>query len=344
MVKTTLRIVNDGRRAEYDLDHYSKQAIVVGRGSDNDIVVQNNRISHNHGCFFKENNNWFYQDLTSTNGSYVNGMKITKVEVNNGDKIYFTSHPKYDSPYFEIVQKKVKGVEPVVNKTTPSLSEKQFGIFQILSAVCYAILALLGAIQIIRFLVLLGNLNPTRFSKSDDSGAILILVVLGICYTIYVVGLGVLAYGLFFHKRKLMKDGANALAAGFAGLFIAISVYLLIVSKGNIAYIFYSGQAVALLISMILTIVAFFLQRRNFIKYEKGELIGNAYIYPAVCYVIADALLLIILSSINQTITYGIGIDFSGAFSGGIIRELVYIAAMVLTGLFIHENDTVWKK
>lgn len=63
--------------------------IVIGRASDADIVIDDDYSSTRHARVTGSGNGtWTVQDLTSTNGTYVNGVRITvPTEVSLGDII-----------------------------------------------------------------------------------------------------------------------------------------------------------------------------------------------------------------------------------------------------------------
>ena len=67
-----------------DLDTFGKDVVSFGRGADCDIVINQNFVSRLHGCFYKENGNWFIQDMNSTNGihkNYIqNGKESKKIQ------------------------------------------------------------------------------------------------------------------------------------------------------------------------------------------------------------------------------------------------------------------------
>ena len=50
--------------------------IKIGRGSDNNVVLQDSKSSRNHLVIVKQENIYKVQDLNSTNGTYINGSKI----------------------------------------------------------------------------------------------------------------------------------------------------------------------------------------------------------------------------------------------------------------------------
>ena len=64
--------------------------ITIGREYDNDVVVDNKLASRHHAVIQKIKNAYFIKDEQSTNGTYVNGVKIPSdkyVKLNLGDKI-----------------------------------------------------------------------------------------------------------------------------------------------------------------------------------------------------------------------------------------------------------------
>lgn len=92
-----LNITDGGRAGSFDLNSYGKDVVIIGRSSSCDIVVQNPKVSHQHGKFYKQNGFWFYQDMNSTNGTIVNGKKISSVSLNSSDVMIFDTVPGADS-------------------------------------------------------------------------------------------------------------------------------------------------------------------------------------------------------------------------------------------------------
>ncbi len=65
----------------------------LGRSSDVDIVINDNRISRHHVTLHTHGNKVAIEDLSSTNGSYVNGHRIQGVTpLSDGDKIQLSSN------------------------------------------------------------------------------------------------------------------------------------------------------------------------------------------------------------------------------------------------------------
>jgi pSer/pThr/pTyr-binding forkhead associated (FHA) protein len=83
-----------------------KSRMVIGRESNCDIPIPIEHLSRKHAELFFEGNQLYIKDLNSSNGTYLNGKKISKAKLNPGDKI------KLDVVSFEII-----GPEHDPNKT-----------------------------------------------------------------------------------------------------------------------------------------------------------------------------------------------------------------------------------
>jgi pSer/pThr/pTyr-binding forkhead associated (FHA) protein len=69
-----------------------KEATTIGRKDDNDIVIDNQSVSGRHAQIVREGDDFFIEDLNSTNGTFVNNLKITKAELFKGDSILIGLH------------------------------------------------------------------------------------------------------------------------------------------------------------------------------------------------------------------------------------------------------------
>jgi hypothetical protein len=54
---------------------------IIGRDDENSLVLDMDSVSREHACFFKTRNRWFFRDLGSRNGSWVNGLKTGPTNV-----------------------------------------------------------------------------------------------------------------------------------------------------------------------------------------------------------------------------------------------------------------------
>jgi len=66
-------LVRNKIKKNYTIDSNS---VRIGRGSDNSITLRDKKISRNHILIFRDKNNLRIKDLNSTNGSYINNIKI----------------------------------------------------------------------------------------------------------------------------------------------------------------------------------------------------------------------------------------------------------------------------
>src|SRR5262245_40262911 len=61
--------------------------IVIGRASDLDMVLVEDMVSRKHAKITTNGGQVFIQDLGSTNGTFVNGEKVKKTRLKEGDRV-----------------------------------------------------------------------------------------------------------------------------------------------------------------------------------------------------------------------------------------------------------------
>lgn len=59
----------------------------VGRAGDNDIVLDDGGVSRVHGRLAPRHGTWVFQDLGSSNGSFLNGHPVTEAALGIGDEL-----------------------------------------------------------------------------------------------------------------------------------------------------------------------------------------------------------------------------------------------------------------
>src|SRR5579885_808762 len=69
----------------------SAGTFVVGRATDNQIPISDPGISRKHGQLDFAGGKTFVRDLGSTNGTFVNGMRVKEKELRDGDKIQLST-------------------------------------------------------------------------------------------------------------------------------------------------------------------------------------------------------------------------------------------------------------
>ena len=71
---------------------FDKDILNVGRARDNDITIENLAVSRNHARIRQIEGKYILTDLNSANGTYVNGVRVTKTEVMHNDVITIGKH------------------------------------------------------------------------------------------------------------------------------------------------------------------------------------------------------------------------------------------------------------
>ncbi|MCC5794431.1 MAG: FHA domain-containing protein [Chromatiales bacterium] len=81
--------LDDQTLAEYNM---TRERYTIGRLADNDIRIDSPTISGHHALIINILNDSFLEDLSSTNGTYVNGQLIRKHALQHGDVITVGRH------------------------------------------------------------------------------------------------------------------------------------------------------------------------------------------------------------------------------------------------------------
>jgi pSer/pThr/pTyr-binding forkhead associated (FHA) protein len=82
----TLRFIS-GKYQGGEFPLRPNREIVVGRSSDLDMVLVEDMVSRKHAKIVTDEKGVSIQDMGSTNGTFVNGEKIRKVDLKDGDRI-----------------------------------------------------------------------------------------------------------------------------------------------------------------------------------------------------------------------------------------------------------------
>ena len=71
----------------------TKERFVLGRSkSQADLVLDDANVSRQHAAIERVGDAWFLADLGSTNGCYVDGQRVSRRQINDGDVIEITTH------------------------------------------------------------------------------------------------------------------------------------------------------------------------------------------------------------------------------------------------------------
>jgi hypothetical protein len=70
------------------------ERFIIGRAKqESDLTIRDGNISRKHCAIVKKDDDWFIQDLDSTNGVEYQGSRIESKKIEDGDVVYLTNHP-----------------------------------------------------------------------------------------------------------------------------------------------------------------------------------------------------------------------------------------------------------
>lgn len=84
--RASLHLINNGIEQNYSLD---VPRFTIGRTKENSLTIHDPAISRHHAEFIRLGNDVLLRDLGSTNGSFINGERISEQLIANGDLIRF---------------------------------------------------------------------------------------------------------------------------------------------------------------------------------------------------------------------------------------------------------------
>lgn len=86
---TSARIlVEEQGRVTCKMHLMNRPSFTIGRHSDCDIRVINQRISRLHAKIYQESGSWIIEDADSVNGISYKGQRVRRVVLKHGDRIY----------------------------------------------------------------------------------------------------------------------------------------------------------------------------------------------------------------------------------------------------------------
>jgi hypothetical protein len=78
-----LTLLSDGRSRQYA----AGPTATIGRWPDNTIIVDSPGVSGHHACVFGADGDYVVEDLQSTNGTFVNGVRVSRQTLQHGDVV-----------------------------------------------------------------------------------------------------------------------------------------------------------------------------------------------------------------------------------------------------------------
>lgn len=86
--RARLSVVENLDASFTDHSYFVEETLTIGRNEHNDVTIDDGYTSHEHACVTKIKKNFWLYDLSSTNGTFLNGRRIGKEEMlKNGDII-----------------------------------------------------------------------------------------------------------------------------------------------------------------------------------------------------------------------------------------------------------------
>lgn len=89
-----------------------KNYVTIGRSPENEISIENLAVSREHAAISKTGGQYFVEDLNSANGTFVNGVRISKTEILDKDivsigkhRLHFYHQRKAAAPAPDLAQK-----------------------------------------------------------------------------------------------------------------------------------------------------------------------------------------------------------------------------------------------
>lgn len=85
----SVRLVGESGAYKGNEYYVKKDVYIIGRAPDCDLVINENTVSGKHSRISKVGDHFTIQDMGSTNGTFVNDVKIDKKELRTNDRIKF---------------------------------------------------------------------------------------------------------------------------------------------------------------------------------------------------------------------------------------------------------------
>jgi len=74
-----------------ELQKIVKDRFLIGRGKHCDLVINSGKVSREHAAIIREGDDYFVEDLGSSNGTWFNKQRIKRRKVDDGDEYFICS-------------------------------------------------------------------------------------------------------------------------------------------------------------------------------------------------------------------------------------------------------------
>ena len=86
-IKKRAQLEVSGLDSESSVKELGKDDFIIGRSADCDLRIPVDDVSRQHARIFCNNEEYYIEDLGSTNGTYVNGITVVKCVLRSNDQI-----------------------------------------------------------------------------------------------------------------------------------------------------------------------------------------------------------------------------------------------------------------
>ncbi|MBI5546513.1 MAG: FHA domain-containing protein, partial [Deltaproteobacteria bacterium] len=74
-----------------ELEKIAKDRYLIGRGKHCDLVINSGKVSREHAAIVRDGDDFYLQDLDSSNGTWFNKQRIKRRKIEDGDEYFICS-------------------------------------------------------------------------------------------------------------------------------------------------------------------------------------------------------------------------------------------------------------